>query len=51
MIFGNGRIKYMILPTVTIVNGRVNALHPFREGNGRTARLYFKQLCSKSVAW
>jgi len=25
--------------------GEVNALHPFREGNGRTARLYFKQLC------
>ena len=25
--------------------GEINALHPFREGNGRTARLYFKQLC------
>jgi len=25
--------------------GEMNALHPFREGNGRTARLYFKQLC------
>ena len=24
--------------------GEINALHPFREGNGRTARLYFKQL-------
>ena len=24
--------------------GELNALHPFREGNGRTARLYFKQL-------
>jgi len=24
--------------------GEVNALHPFREGNGRTARLFFKML-------
>ena len=28
--------------------GEINALHPFREGNGRTQRLYFKQLCEKS---
>ena len=28
--------------------GEINALHPFREGNGRTQRLYFKQLCSKA---
>ena len=25
--------------------GEINALHPFREGNGRTQRLYFKYLC------
>ena len=28
--------------------GEINALHPFREGNGRTQRLYFKQLCLKA---
>jgi cell filamentation protein len=28
--------------------GEINALHPFREGNGRTQRLYFKQLCVKA---
>jgi cell filamentation protein len=28
--------------------GEINALHPFREGNGRTQRLYFKQLCKKA---
>jgi cell filamentation protein len=28
--------------------GEVNALHPFREGNGRTQRLYFKQLCVRA---
>ena len=28
--------------------GEINALHPFREGNGRTQRLYFKQLCARA---
>ena len=28
--------------------GEINALHPFREGNGRAQRLYFKQLCDKA---
>ena len=28
--------------------GEINALHPFREGNGRTQRLYFRYLCRKS---
>lgn len=28
--------------------GEVNALHPFREGNGRTQRVYFKQLCRRA---
>jgi len=28
--------------------GEINALHPFREGNGRTHRLYFKQLSAKA---
>jgi len=28
--------------------GEINALHPFREGNGRTIRLYFNQLCEKA---
>jgi cell filamentation protein len=28
--------------------GEINALHPFREGNGRTARLFFKQLCNNA---
>jgi len=26
--------------------GKVNAAHPFREGNGRTQRAYFRQLAS-----
>lgn len=25
--------------------GEINALHPFREGNGRTQRVYFGYLC------
>ena len=28
--------------------GELNALHPFREGNGRTSRLYFKQLAKNA---
>ena len=28
--------------------GELNALHPFREGNGRVCRLYFKQLAKKA---
>ncbi|MCH5211441.1 MAG: Fic family protein [Oscillospiraceae bacterium] len=28
--------------------GELNALHPFREGNGRTSRLYFKQLAKQA---
>ena len=28
--------------------GEVNAIHPFREGNGRTARLYFSQLAENA---
>ncbi len=28
--------------------GELNALHPFREGNGRTSRLYFKQLAKRA---
>jgi len=28
--------------------GEMNALHPFREGNGRTSRLYFSRLAEKA---
>lgn len=28
--------------------GELNVLHPFREGNGRTSRLYFKQLAKQA---
>lgn len=28
--------------------GEINALHPFREGNGRTQRIFFKQFCSNA---
>ena len=28
--------------------GEINALHPFREGNGRTSRVYFAMLASKA---
>ncbi len=30
--------------------GEVNALHPFREGNGRTQRAFFAQLC-RQAGW
>jgi len=29
---------------MTYYMGEVNALHPFREGNGRTSREFFRQL-------
>lgn len=25
--------------------GEINMIHPFREGNGRTQRIYIEQLC------
>lgn len=34
--------------------GEINALHPFREGNGRTQREFIKQLaeeCGRSIEW
>ncbi len=30
--------------------GEVNAIHPFREGNGRTQRAFFRQL-SREAGW
>ncbi len=30
------------------VLGELNMIHPFREGNGRTQRLYIEQLCMKN---
>ena len=30
--------------TTCLVNNDVNYIHPFREGNGRTQRIYFTQL-------
>lgn len=31
--------------------GEVNALHPFREGNGRAQRAFFRQLTSEAGWW
>ena len=33
----SGRLAYYL--------GEINMIHPFREGNGRTQRIYIEQLC------
>ncbi|MDR2601161.1 MAG: Fic family protein [Spirochaetaceae bacterium] len=51
-IFGNifgekylhGLSKSNFIERMAYYMGEVNALHPFREGNGRTAREFFRQL-------
>jgi cell filamentation protein len=35
---------YNFIKRLAYYMGEVNALHPFREGNGRTSREYFRQL-------
>jgi len=46
--FLHGLEKVEFISKLAYYMGEVNALHPFREGNGRTQRLYFKQLCVKA---
>ena len=36
--------KYVFIERMAYYMGEVNALHPFREGNGRTLREFFRQL-------
>ena len=51
-IFGNllkennlcGLKKIQFIERMAYYMGEINALHPFREGNGRTSREYFRQL-------
>ena len=43
-----GLNKLEFIRKLAFYMGEVNALHPFREGNGRTARLYFKQLSNNA---
>jgi cell filamentation protein len=52
VIFGNilkennlcGLSKMKFIDRMAYYMGEINALHPFREGNGRTAREFFRQL-------
>jgi cell filamentation protein len=39
-----GLEKHKFVEKLVYYMGEVNALHPFREGNGRTTREYFRQL-------
>jgi cell filamentation protein len=39
-----GLNKSKFIERIAYYMGEINALHPFREGNGRTAREYFRQL-------
>jgi len=39
-----GLEKKLFIERLAYYMGEVNALHPFREGNGRTSREYFRQL-------
>jgi cell filamentation protein len=40
----NGLTKAKFIERMAFYLGEVNALHPFREGNGRTSREFFRQL-------
>ena len=46
--FLRGLNKSDFISKLAYYMGEINALHPFREGNGRTQRLYFKQLCNRA---
>jgi cell filamentation protein len=39
-----GLDKQKFVERMAYYMGEINALHPFREGNGRTAREFFRQL-------
>jgi len=40
--------KNIFISRLAYYMGEINALHPFREGNGRTQRLFFRYLCNKA---
>ena len=46
--FLRGLEKAAFVNKLAFYVGEINALHPFREGNGRTQRLYFKHLCNRA---
>jgi cell filamentation protein len=46
--FLRGLEKAKFIERLAYYMGEINALHPFREGNGRTQRLYFEFLCLKA---
>lgn len=48
LLAGLDRVDF--LERLTFYLGEVNALHPFREGNGRTQRAFFRQL-SAAAGW
>ncbi|MCP2323693.1 cell filamentation protein [Hamadaea flava] len=48
--FLRGADRTTFLDRVTHYLAEVNALHPFREGNGRTQRAFFRQL-SRDAGW
>jgi cell filamentation protein len=43
-----GLKKQIFIERMAYYMGEVNALHPFREGNGRTSREFFRQLSLNS---
>lgn len=52
--FLRGFDRDAFIDRVTYYLGEVNAIHPFREGNGRTQRAFFEQLAHEagySLAW
>ena len=46
--FLRGLEKAAFVDKLAFYMGEINALHPFREGNGRTQRQYFKHLCDRA---
>lgn len=43
-----GFARDAFIDRLTYYLGEVNAIHPFREGNGRTQRVFFEQLASQA---
>ena len=46
--FLRGLERGLFIDRLTYYLGEVNAVHPFREGNGRTQRAFFEQLASEA---
>jgi cell filamentation protein len=45
-----GLRREVVVERLAFYYGEINALHPFREGNGRTQRAFLRQLCA-SAGW